>query len=34
MQLNASEVYLGLSRIEAVTYKERKAAAEWDSEAA
>ncbi|MES2353107.1 MAG: single-stranded DNA-binding protein [Pseudomonadota bacterium] len=34
MQLNASEVYLGLSRVESVTYKERKTAAERDSEAA
>jgi len=34
MQLNASEVYLGLSRIESVAYKERKAAAERDSETA
>jgi single-strand DNA-binding protein len=31
MQLNASEVCLGLSRIEAVTYKERKATADREA---
>ena len=30
MQLNANEVYLGLSRVEAITFKERKTAVERD----
>lgn len=34
MQLQASEVYVGLSRIESITYKERKASTEHESESA